>query len=125
MKNKCSSNAQDNAIADCAKRDILLDNNRRTINYLRLSVTDRCNLRCIYCMPEEGIEFQPHSEILTYEEMLRVVRLCVRNGIWKVRLTGGEPLVRADGYLRGCLFSDRETDLKTPLRQGKEDGIGG
>ena len=94
MKNECASNARDDAVADCAKREILLDNNRRTINYLRLSVTDRCNLRCIYCMPEEGIEFQSHSEILTYEEMLRVVRLCVRNGIRKVRLTGGEPLVR-------------------------------
>ena len=72
----------------------MLDNHHRTINYLRLSVTDRCNLRCIYCMPEEGIPFIPHGEILTYEEMLSVVRLCVRNGIRKVRLTGGEPLVR-------------------------------
>ena len=66
----------------------------RIINYLRLSITDRCNLRCIYCMPEEGIHFKPHSEILTYEEMLRIVKLCVRSGIRKVRLTGGEPLVR-------------------------------
>ena len=71
-----------------------LDNNHRIINYLRLSVTDRCNLRCIYCMPEEGIEFLPHGEILTYEEILRVVTLCVMQGIRKVRLTGGEPLVR-------------------------------
>lgn len=66
----------------------------RTINYLRLAVTDRCNLRCIYCMPEEGVQFLSHSEILSYEEMLRVVSLCVRKGIRKVRLTGGEPLVR-------------------------------
>jgi len=72
----------------------LLDNNHRGINYLRLSVTDRCNLRCIYCMPEQGIKFIPHSEILTYEEMLHIVRLCVQKGIRKVRLTGGEPLVR-------------------------------
>lgn len=72
----------------------MLDNNRRVINYLRLSVSDRCNLRCIYCMPEEGISFIPHSEILTYEEMLQLVSLCVHNGIRKVRLTGGEPLVR-------------------------------
>ncbi|RLC29710.1 MAG: GTP 3',8-cyclase MoaA [Deltaproteobacteria bacterium] len=70
------------------------DRNHRVISYLRLSVTDRCNLRCIYCMPEEGLEFMPHGEILTYEEMLRLVRLCVRQGIRKVRLTGGEPLVR-------------------------------
>jgi cyclic pyranopterin phosphate synthase len=72
----------------------MIDNHNRTINYLRLSVTDRCNLRCIYCMPEEGIQFVPHDDILTYEEMLRVVGLCVRKGIRKVRLTGGEPLVR-------------------------------
>lgn len=72
----------------------MLDNNHRGINYLRLSVTDRCNLRCIYCMPEKGIRFMPHSEILTYEEMLHIVRLSIQKGIRKVRLTGGEPLVR-------------------------------
>jgi len=72
----------------------LLDNNHRAINYLRLSVTDRCNLRCIYCMPDEGVQFMSHSEILTYEEMLRIVRLSVQKGIRKVRVTGGEPLIR-------------------------------
>lgn len=72
----------------------LIDNNDRVISYLRLSVTDRCNLRCTYCMPEEGIHFQPHDEILTYEEMLHIVRLSVPKGIRKIRLTGGEPLVR-------------------------------
>ncbi|MBW1996435.1 MAG: GTP 3',8-cyclase MoaA [Deltaproteobacteria bacterium] len=66
----------------------------KPINYLRLSVTDRCNLRCVYCMPEEGIDFLPHSSILTYEEMLHLVRISTRSGIRKVRLTGGEPLVR-------------------------------
>lgn len=70
------------------------DKNHRTISYLRLSVTDRCNLRCMYCMAEEGIQFIPHADILTYEEMLRLVRLCARRGIRKVRVTGGEPLVR-------------------------------
>ena len=69
---------------------------QRAINYLRLSVTDRCNLRCLYCMPDEGIDFVSHDEILSYEEMLHLVRLSVRNGIRKVRLTGGEPLVRKD-----------------------------
>lgn len=64
------------------------------INYLRLSVTDRCNLRCMYCMPEEGIDFVPHGEILSYEEMLHLVRISVQAGIRKVRLTGGEPLAR-------------------------------
>ncbi|TET84831.1 MAG: GTP 3',8-cyclase MoaA [Desulfobacteraceae bacterium] len=72
----------------------MLDNNHRVINYLRLSVTDRCNLRCIYCMPEKGIRFMTHSEILTYEEMFHIVRLSIQKGIRKVRLTGGEPLVR-------------------------------
>jgi GTP 3',8-cyclase len=67
---------------------------KRIINYLRLSVTDRCNLRCMYCMPEEGVDFVPHSQILSYEEMLRLVALSVKAGIRKVRLTGGEPLVR-------------------------------
>jgi len=74
--------------------DGFLDNNHRIINYLRLSLTDRCNLRCIYCMPEEGVSFTPHSEILSYEEILHVVGLCAMHGIRKVRLTGGEPLVR-------------------------------
>ncbi|MGD2029622.1 MAG: GTP 3',8-cyclase MoaA [Desulfobacterales bacterium] len=74
----------------------MLDNNHRIINYLRLSVTDRCNLRCIYCMPEKGVQFISHREILSYEEMLRIVRLCVYKGIRKVRVTGGEPLVRKE-----------------------------
>ena len=71
-----------------------IDRNHRVINYLRISLTDRCNLRCTYCMPEEGIACLPHAEILTYEEILRLARLAVRGGIRKVRLTGGEPLVR-------------------------------
>ena len=72
----------------------LTDNNKRVISYLRLSITDRCNLRCTYCMPEEGIDFLPHRDVLSYEEMLRIIGLSVRQGIRKVRLTGGEPLVR-------------------------------
>jgi cyclic pyranopterin phosphate synthase len=71
-----------------------IDYGCRTINYLRLSVTDRCNLRCMYCMPEEGIDFVSHTEVLSYEEMLYLVRISVQTGIRKVRLTGGEPLVR-------------------------------
>lgn len=71
-----------------------MEKNCSEVNYLRLSVTDRCNLRCKYCMPEEGIDFVPHSEILSYEELLRFVRLSVSEGIKKVRITGGEPLVR-------------------------------
>src|SRR4030042_2926057 len=75
-------------------KTMLLDPYRRKINYLRISVTDRCNLRCRYCMPEEGIFLIPHEEILSYEEILRIVRVFAREGISKVRLTGGEPLVR-------------------------------
>ncbi len=73
---------------------MLLDPYKRRINYLRISVTDRCNLRCCYCMPEEGIPLIPHEHILTYEEILRIVRVFAAEGISKVRLTGGEPLVR-------------------------------
>ncbi len=75
---------------------MLLDNHGRPISYLRLAVTDRCNLRCFYCMPEEGIDYLPRRQLLTYEEMERVVRLMVKLGIDKVRITGGEPFVRKD-----------------------------
>lgn len=67
---------------------------RRTIDYLRISVTDRCNLRCVYCMPEEGVPTSSHDEILRYEEIELVVRAAVTLGIHSFRLTGGEPLVR-------------------------------
>jgi cyclic pyranopterin phosphate synthase len=73
-----------------------LDSFGRSINYLRISVTDRCNLRCIYCMPPEGVPQISHSEILSYEEIRTVVRAAAELGICKIRLTGGEPLVRAD-----------------------------
>ncbi|MBN1889513.1 MAG: GTP 3',8-cyclase MoaA [Thermoflexales bacterium] len=66
----------------------------RTIDYLRISVTDRCNLRCVYCMPPEGVPWLPHAELLSYEEIARVVRCSASLGMRKVRLTGGEPLVR-------------------------------
>jgi cyclic pyranopterin phosphate synthase len=68
----------------------------RVIDYLRISVTDRCNLRCIYCMPPEGVPQMPHSEVLSYEEIRAVVQAAAELGISKIRLTGGEPLVRAD-----------------------------
>ena len=66
----------------------------RSIEYLRISLTDRCNLRCVYCMPEEGVEWRSHDDILRIEEIVRFVEVAARNGIRKVRLTGGEPLVR-------------------------------
>ncbi|MGF0033958.1 GTP 3',8-cyclase MoaA [Bariatricus sp. SGI.154] len=70
------------------------DQYQRTIDYIRISVTDRCNFRCRYCMPEEGVESICHTEIMTYEEILRLVRLAAGLGIKKVKITGGEPLVR-------------------------------
>ncbi len=72
----------------------MLDGFGRTIDYMRISVTDRCNLRCVYCMPPEGVECVSHDEILRFEEMLRVVEAGVSLGITKYRITGGEPLVR-------------------------------
>jgi len=74
--------------------DTLIDPFRRSINYLRISITDRCNLRCVYCMPEEGIDWQPREHILTLEEIQRIVRVAATMGLRRVRLTGGEPLVR-------------------------------
>lgn len=66
----------------------------RNIDYIRISVTDRCNLRCRYCMPEEGVELLSHEDILTYDEILRICRAGLKMGISKVKVTGGEPLVR-------------------------------
>ncbi len=66
----------------------------REIDYLRISLTDRCNLRCGYCMPRCGVESIPHSEILTFEEIARIVRIMASLGVRKIRLTGGEPLIR-------------------------------
>ena len=74
----------------------MLDKLNRKIDYLRISVIDRCNLRCVYCMPEEGLERIPHEEILTYEEILRICETVSQLGIKKIKITGGEPLVRKD-----------------------------
>jgi GTP 3',8-cyclase len=84
----------------------MLDKYDREINYLRVSITDRCNLRCTYCRPKEGVSLKGHDDILRYEEILRVVSQAVRLGLIKVRLTGGEPLVR-----RG--FVEFARDLKS------------
>lgn len=72
----------------------MIDALNRNIEYLRISVTDRCNLRCMYCMPKEGIVWQPHSEMLTYDELIRLCHIFADLGISKIKLTGGEPLVR-------------------------------
>lgn len=78
------------------QRPPLVDTFGRVHNYLRISVTERCNLRCQYCMPEQGIDLTPNGELLTTDELLRVTRLFVEMGVSKIRLTGGEPLVRPD-----------------------------
>jgi cyclic pyranopterin phosphate synthase len=72
----------------------LVDQEKRHLNYLRISITDRCNLRCLYCVPEGRIPKLDHGDILSYEEILRLVRIGIQLGIRKVRITGGEPLVR-------------------------------
>ncbi|MEG0355992.1 MAG: GTP 3',8-cyclase MoaA [Lachnospiraceae bacterium] len=72
----------------------MLDQYGRNIDYIRISVTDRCNLRCTYCMPAEGVQQVPHTDILSYDEIIKICRVCVSQGITKVKLTGGEPLVR-------------------------------
>src|SRR5258708_1267008 len=72
----------------------LVDHHRRLHTSLRISVTDRCNIRCFYCMPNENVQFRPRNEILTFEEIARVARVMAGLGVNKLRLTGGEPLVR-------------------------------
>ena len=72
----------------------LRDGFERTIDYMRISITDRCNLRCVYCMPSVGVQPMAHREILRYEEIIRIIKVAVRTGVRNIRITGGEPLVR-------------------------------
>lgn len=74
----------------------LADQFNRPINYLRISVTDKCNLRCVYCMPAEGLPWLPKSDVLSFEEIVQIVRAAARVDVRSIRLTGGEPLVRRD-----------------------------
>lgn len=95
----------------------MIDKCNRTIDYIRISITDRCNLRCVYCMPEEGVTLQPHKEILTYDEIIRLCICFVRLGINKIKITGGEPLVRKDvadliGWIK-CLEGIKNVTLTT------------
>ncbi|MDO6819651.1 GTP 3',8-cyclase MoaA [Zobellia sp. 1_MG-2023] len=75
---------------------MLVDNHNRTINYVRLAVTDRCNLRCNYCMPAEGINFAKNDKLFTIDELSRLSEILVSQGVDKIRITGGEPFVRKD-----------------------------
>ncbi|MDR2748243.1 MAG: GTP 3',8-cyclase MoaA [Treponema sp.] len=74
----------------------LRDSQGRRIDYLRISVTDRCNLRCLYCMPEAGVEWKPHGELLSFEELIRCCRVMADLGIRKIKVSGGEPLLRRE-----------------------------
>lgn len=86
----------------------LIDSFGRQVNYVRLAVTDRCNLRCQYCMPAHGIEIAPRADLLTFKEMYRIIRVLTELGVTKVRLTGGEPFVRKDfiKFLEMLSFND-------------------
>ena len=77
-------------------RALLADQFNRPITYLRISVTDKCNLRCVYCMPERGLPWMPKADILTYEEIAQIVRAAASAGVRSIRLSGGEPLIRKD-----------------------------
>ncbi len=97
---------------------MLLDRYGRAITYLRVSVTDRCNLRCQYCMPEEGTELFDKGDLLTYEELTEVISVAVELGITKFRITGGEPLVRRElpvwlGALRAAVPGIRSLAITT------------
>ena len=76
--------------------DMLVDSHGRKHNYLRLSLTERCNLRCQYCMPAEGVDLTPNSKLLSREELLKISSVFVGGGVDKIRLTGGEPSIRPD-----------------------------
>ena len=91
----------------------LMDNYQRQIRYLRISITDRCNLRCRYCMPATGVKWIPHEHIMRYEEFLRIARICVSRGVDKVRITGGEPLLRKGliPFIRGLKELEGLKDL--------------
>lgn len=77
-------------------KNILQDTHGREHTYLRISLIERCNLRCTYCMPEEGVKLSPKSHLMTYEEIYKIAKAFVDNGVTKIRLTGGEPLIRKD-----------------------------
>ena len=72
------------------------DSYNRRIDYLRISITDKCNLKCVYCRPQKDIKYFDRSEVMTFEEIVRFVNIVKKNGLRKVRITGGEPLMKKD-----------------------------
>jgi GTP 3',8-cyclase len=112
----------------------LIDKYNRHLNYLRISITDRCNLNCMYCMPPGFIPRLPHDEILRYEEIIRIIKVGISLGISKVRITGGEPLVRKGVYdfleqladmdgLRDIALTTNGVSLKDNIEKIKAAGI--
>ena len=109
-------------------RPALVDSFGRIHRSLRLSVTDRCNFRCPYCMPAKDVIFQPRAELLTYEEFERLVHVGVRLGIREVRITGGEPLVRRDlprlvHLLAGLIFMGDDRVVQSAYIAGREVSV--
>jgi len=100
----------------------LIDPFGRTVRDLRISITDRCNFRCEYCMPEEGMVWQPREELLTFEEIERVARICVeRYGFTGIRLTGGEPLLQPGSFPLMAELSRSQGVLENEQLQVKID----
>ncbi|HEX4406104.1 MAG TPA: radical SAM protein, partial [Polyangia bacterium] len=124
------------AVAEAAPR-LLVDRQRRVIDYLRISVTDRCNYRCTYCMPEEGAEAAARADVLSFDEIVALARAFVTLGVRRLRLTGGEPTVRRDlptlarrlrelpgvDELSLSTNGDRLAALATPLRAAGVDRL--
>jgi len=96
-------------------KEFLRDNHNRGHNYLRISLTERCNLRCTYCMPSQGIELSPQSKLMSSDEIFEIAKYFVDSGVTKIRLTGGEPLVRKDfeKILRSLASLDVELAIST------------
>ena len=102
-------------VTDVPSRGPLLDTFRRVADDLRVSVTDRCNFRCTYCMPAEGLPWLPKAEILTFEEIARLVRLFVSLGVRSLKLTGGEPTVRAELPKLVRMLRDLDPDVDVSM----------
>ena len=94
---------------------MLKDSFGRVIDYIRVSVTSRCNFRCLYCMPNTPFEWEPHENILSYEEMFEFLRLAIDEGVKKIRLTGGEPLLRKDLDVFVKMLYDYKPELDLAL----------
>ena len=90
---------------------MLIDGHGRTVDYLRISLTERCNFRCQYCMPEKPFSWVPKENLLTFEELFVFVKVAIDGGVTKIRLTGGEPLLRKnlDGFIK--MIHDYKPDI--------------